>query len=312
MFGREKATRLRSLVAGLGALVMGVACVQANAQTEINVGMVKTADSIPLLISEEKGFFDAHGLDVTLTPIAMVTNAPGAILSGSIQIGAGTLPALLQTNEAGFGLVALSGVARSTPQSNPISLLARDGAGIETAADLVGKKVGVPGLNAIMHLVLQKWLDDNGVDPESVTWVEAIFPAMGDLLKGGQLDAVAVLEPFRSHIVNSGAGYKLSDYMVEVNDNMVMAAWMAKGSWAEENPDAVAAFLAAYQEAIDWALEHEDEVKQIEADFLGVASPIRPTYDLNITVDDLELFVEMGSEYGLLREPVDVETLIWK
>ena len=43
---------------------------------------------------------------------------------------------------------------------------------------------------------------DKGVNPARSDSVEAPFPQMKDLLKGGTIDAVAVLEPFRSRIVS--------------------------------------------------------------------------------------------------------------
>src|SRR5690606_15813300 len=109
----------------------------------------------------------------------------------------------------GLGLVGIAGVSEISRQSSFISLVVRNGVKVANAADLRGKKVGVPGFNSMMHVVFQKWLLDRKVQANQVQMVEAIFPQMADLLKAGTLDAVLVLEPFRSRIVSGKIGYKV-------------------------------------------------------------------------------------------------------
>ncbi len=284
----------------------------AVAQMKVNVGYVQTADSLPVRIAKDRGFFDKRKLDVTLTPIALASNIPSAIMANSVQIGMGTVPMLLQTNEAGLGLIAVGAISRVNKQSNIISLVVRTGVKVDGPADLRGKKVGVPGFNSMMHVVFQKWLVDRGVPPAQVPMVEAPFPQMNDLLKGGTLDAVVVLEPFRGRIIGGNVGYKVSDFVTEVQDNIMAAMWMTKSDWAAANGPALRAFREAYLEAIDWALKNIKEVKEMEAKILGAASPIVPAYDAEIRVADVELFARIGRELGMLKQPVDVNKLIWK
>lgn len=297
------------LVTSLFALA---AALPALAQTKITVGYVQTADTLPLRIAKERGYFDKRKLDVTLTPIALASNIPSAIIANSIQVGMGTVPMLLQTNEAGLGLVTIGGASRISKQSNIVSLVARTGVKIDSPADLRGKKVGVPGFNSMMHVVFQKWLLDKGVQPVQVPMVEAVFPQMGDMLKGGTLDAVVVLEPFRGRIIGANIGFKVSDFVPEVQDNITAAMWMTKGDWANANGPALRAFREAYLEAIDWAVKNMKEVKEMEAKVLGAASPIVPAYDYEVRAADLELYARIGRELGMLKQPVDVNKLLWK
>jgi NitT/TauT family transport system substrate-binding protein len=301
------------LAAWLAAFLFGaVASVPSVAQTKITVGYVQTADSMPIRIAKERGFFEKRKLDVTLTPIALASNIPSAIMSNSVQIGMGTVPMLLQTNEAGLGLIAVGGMSRVTKQSNIVSLVGRTGVKIDNPGDLRGKKIGVPGFNSMMHVMLQKWLLDKGVQPSQVSMVEAVFPQMNDLLKGGTLDAVVVLEPFRTRIIGGNVGFKISDYITDVQDNVMAAMWMTKGDWANANGTALRAFREGYLEGIDWALKNQKEVKEMEAKILGAATAIVPAYDYDIRAADLELYARIGRELGMLKQPVDVNKLLWK
>ena len=105
---REAMAGITKAIAGvLGVMLTAAVSLPAMAQTKLTVGFVQTADTLPLRIAKERGYFEKRKLDVTLTPIALASNIPSAIMSNSIQIGMGTVPMLLQTNEAGLGLVTI-------------------------------------------------------------------------------------------------------------------------------------------------------------------------------------------------------------
>jgi NitT/TauT family transport system substrate-binding protein len=298
-----------ALVGALAALTM-VQAVQA--QTKVNIGYSPAADFTPVFAAKDRGFFDKRGLDATLTRIPLASNIPAAMVSGSLQIGMGTGSMLVQTAEAGLGLVAITGASRFQKANSVVSLVARSGESIKSAGDLKGKKVGVPGLNSMLHVMLQKWLLDNNVALAQVTMVEAPFPQMNDMLKGGTLDAAIAIEPFRSRIVSANTGYKVADYVTEIQDNMLAAFWMAKSDWAQANPKAIQAFRDAYEEALAWCLQNPDEAKALQVKYLGVPSPVIPSYSTAISAQDLELFERAGRQVGMLRKPVDVSKLVLK
>jgi NitT/TauT family transport system substrate-binding protein len=281
-------------------------------QQKLNVGYTTAADFVPAFVAKDKGLFEKHKLDVTLTRIALASNVPSAIVSGSLQIGMGTSPMLLQTAEGGLGLVAVAGASRFK-KSNPISgLLVRQGLKVANAGDLRGKKVGVPGLNSMFDVLFRKWLLNNKVPLNQVTFVEAPFPQMRDLLRNGTLDAVLAIEPFRSGIVKDNAGYAVADFIGEVREDILGAFWMATAEWAGRNPQAVRAFREAYAEAVQYAQKNPEEAKAIEKKYLGVNSPVVPSYSVEVTPSDLELYAGIGREIGSLRSSVDVSKLIWK
>ena len=126
------------------------------------------------------------------------------------------------------------------------------------------------------------------------------------------LDAVVVLEPFRGRILGSNIGFKVLDFVTDVQDNIMAAMWMTKGDWANGNAAALRAFREAYLEAIDWAMKNQKEVREIEAKVLGAPSPVPPAYDFEIRAADLDMYARIGRELGMLKQPVDVNKLLWK
>src|SRR5499427_10898796 len=135
----------------LGALWAALAAFSAGAQQlKANIGYIGAADFAPLFVAKDKGMFDKHGLDATLTRIQIAPNVGPAIISGDLQIGMGTAPNLLHAAEGGLPLVAIAGASRMK-KNNPIAgLIGRTGFAYKTPADLRGKKIGSPGLNTML------------------------------------------------------------------------------------------------------------------------------------------------------------------
>lgn len=284
----------------------------ATAQTKVNVGYTAAGDFLPVFVAKEKGYFDKRGLDVTLTRVALASTVPAALMSNSVQIGTGTGPGLLQASEGGLDLVAVSGAARQMRSNATVSVVARKDAKIVTPADFKGKKVGVPGLNSVLDVVFRKWLKERGVAVDSVTLVEAPFPQMNDMLRGGTLDAVTVLDPFRLKIVGDGNGVKVADYFSDVKDGMLFGFWISTRAWADANPAAVKAFREASAEAIAYIKANPDDAKTIEAKYLGVKTPGFASFDIEIKPADLQDYAAIGKDLGLLRKDIDAARLIAK
>src|SRR5580693_4487074 len=111
----EAGAMVRRLFGAVCALVAVAAVSTASAPAaelqKISIGYVPVADFAPLFVAKDKGFFEQHGLDVTLTKILLASNVTGAIVAGSLDIGMGTPPMLLVTNESGLDFQAIAAVS---------------------------------------------------------------------------------------------------------------------------------------------------------------------------------------------------------
>lgn len=292
-------------------LSFAMVATSASAQTtKINLGYVPAGDWLPALVAKDKGFFDKRNLDVTLTKVAIISNIPSAILSGSLNVGVSTPTVLIDAADAGLPLVGIAGGTRFLKNPSIFSVVVRQGVTATSAKDLEGKRVGVPGLRSIADVLFRKWLLDKGVNPSRVTIVEAPFPQMKDLLKGGTIDAVAVLEPFRSRIVSDNTGFRLADYVAEVNPDVLGGVWIAQREWAAANPRALSAFRESLAEAIEFIKSNTEEARVIESKYLGFSTPVLLPYSLTVTHADLETYVKYAREVGYLSKPVDVGQML--
>lgn len=283
----------------------------AASQTKVNLGVGVGSDFITAFVAKDEGFFDKHGLDVTVSTVVNSALMPAALVGGTVQIAILTGPNIVLANAGGLDLVAIAGIARiekTNPRSN---LVTRAALGIRQPADLIGKKIGVPGINSSLDLVFKKWLLDRGVKPGAVTTVEAPFAQMTDMLKGGQLDGALPVEPALSRIVDSGAAVKTFAVQSDVNPDFLASFWAATRDWATQNRPVILAYRAALNDAWDFIKQNPDAVNAIEKKHLGYVDPRGPTIALGLAQADFQFWVDLCRQVGMLHQPMDAAKFIF-
>jgi NitT/TauT family transport system substrate-binding protein len=300
---------MRRLI-GLAALCLAVvAAGAAHAATKVNIGYTNTADFAGLFIAKEKGFFAAHGLDADLTLIALNSTIPSALVGGSIQLGGPTPTVLLQANDGGLDLVIAAGCAINNPENRQGGVVARDGANIHEPKDFVGKKVGVPGLGAYLHVLFRQWLVDHKVDPKSVNFVEVPFAQGVDILKSGNVDAVLTAGPFFTRIVEGKIGYLVSPYLAEMPPGISEIWYATTRDWASANPDAVKGFRTAIAEANDFQAKNPDEARAIIGKYMKIPPDVLKSLtlsalDVKVSDEQVQWWIGvMGSQDMLTSKP---------
>jgi NitT/TauT family transport system substrate-binding protein len=277
---------------------------------KLSIGYVPNGDFVPVFLAQEKGYFAKAGLDTTLTPIPIPSNVPAALTSQSIDVGPATAVNLFQTSENGLNLVAISGYNRNLPGKEPAQLIIKTGLPFNSPADIVGKRIGTPGLFSTFDLFLRSWLRRNNIDHAKVTQVDMTFPPMSDMLKSGQVDSVIAVDPFRTQIVKNGVGFIAADFMADVSKDCVGLVWLANHDWAVAHPKERAAFAAALKQGIADAVKDAAAAEEVEKKYLKFAAPITDDFNLTLTTADLEFFQGMMEKEDFLHKKINVADLI--
>jgi NitT/TauT family transport system substrate-binding protein len=308
----------RCLLAGLAlAAIAATPLAQAQKLTPLAVSYTATAEFGAAFIAKEEGFFAKRGLDVSLQLIPVSPNVPAAVMSNSMQIGGTTPPVLLQAVDSGLDLVAVAGGGVFDAPARPLGLVARTGLKIVTAQDLVGKKVGVPGFNASIHLMVRKWLLDKGVDPKRVTFIEVPFPQMPDVLKGGSVDVVASGVPFIGRMVQGGIGVEVPAFADDLQSGFSSVLYVSTRKWATENGAVVKAFREALAEAIAFGNANRDKAYDDIGKYFKVPTPVlraMPWPKWTVTVDDAQLrfWVDTMRTQDMLKKQAVLSSTILK
>ncbi len=237
------------LAAGLFTLGLQNALV-AQTPTKMKVAYTATSDFASGFIAAESGYFKNRGLDVEFQLIPLNSTMPAALQSGSIDLAGTTLPVFLQAVDSGLDLIAIAGSGITLPSDQNFAIVVKTDITIAKPEDYAGKRIGVPGIGAFLHVLFQNWLIEKGVDIKKVTFVEVSFPQMADVLRAGNVDGVITGEPIMSRIVQANIG-KVATYFNEVlKGEMPIIVYSSTRKWYEANKAAAKAFRDGIAEGV--------------------------------------------------------------
>lgn len=293
----------------------------AQEKTKIAFGYSAVSDFASVFVAKEVGYFDKHGLDVELKFIPLNSNIPAAIESDSLQLGGPTPTIYLQGVDGGLNHVVVGGGGVLSKTFTELAVVARAGSGIRKPQDFVGKKVGVPGLNALLHVTFRQWLKMNGVDSKKVTFIETPFPQHADLIRGGSLDAVVTAGPFMARILDSSTGYAAAYYATFLPDGQPTILYTGKRDWVNKNSAAVKEFQKAVMEGAAFVLtrnpKNDAVVRAAMSKYLRLPPPavekmqIAPPGPV-VTEKQLRWWLGLMKEQDMLKTSISPAGLIVK
>ena len=306
---------LSSIAAASAALVL-----PAQAQsTKIVFGYTSVTDFASVFVAAEEGFFTRRNLDVELKFIPLNSTIPAAIQSDALQLGGPTPSVFLQAVDGGLDHVVVAGGGVTSKTLTGFGLVARAGSGIRSPQDCIGKKVGVPGLGAFLHVTFRAWLKQNGLDYKKVNFIEASFPQHGDLLRGGSLDAVVTADPFMTRITDTGAGYVASYYSTFLAEGNPTIVHTAKREWVAKNPVAAKAFRDAVIEGAAFVSspKNNDKVRAAIAKYTRLPLEVVAKIQISppgpsISEKQLSYWVGLMKDQEMLKSSPNVAALIVK
>lgn len=184
---------MRKLIVVIGMLVLVMSLsVGSGAQDLVPVRLqlqwVAQSQFAGYYAAVAQGFYEAEGLDVTILEGAVEIVPQQVVASGGAEFGIAWVPKVLESREAGADLV---NIAQIFQRSGTLEVSFVD-AGIESVADLAGKRVGTWGFGNEHELFAA--LRAEGIDPDdadAVTIVQQPFDM--SLLINGEVDAAQAM-----------------------------------------------------------------------------------------------------------------------
>jgi NitT/TauT family transport system substrate-binding protein len=214
------------------------------------------------LTTAAKGFFAEEGLDVNVEAIAPNLTV-AAMQRGDVKLtgtGGSTIRAVVRGGER-FTLTALM------TQKPTYFVVARPE--LRSAADLVGKRIGVASLGDTPSLFTEIWLRQRGVDPGEVA-----FTGLGPnpavhiaALQAGSLDG-AVFDP-ASAAVSEAAGFHVLQAIGDVIQDPQQGI-VATNELLQNSPDTLRAFLRGLVRGLRYTKEHVGEAAAVARQELGL------------------------------------------
>lgn len=243
-----------------------VGCTKEEAKEEnntIRLGVMSASDSAPILLAQEKGYFEEEGVNLNLE---IFTN--GAAKQSSIQAGeldAAMLSMIQFLNNSKAGLEAK--ITTTTDGTFPIVLSKN----FEEKKDV---KVGLMEVS-VTNFLADQYLKDYNVEKVFINEM----PVRMQMLMADELDMAVLPEPLASNAELKGLGKRVYGNPDDFTPNAIVFT----DEFIANNPKTVEGFHKAYNRAVNDINANVEEAKDILVNKLELDPKVKelmvlPTY----------------------------------
>jgi len=287
----------------------------AKEKQALTVGFVKVGHLSPLFNVPEA----VKACNVEIKPVEFVryADARTALLSGSVDIsGIGPADLAIALAQGSDKLIGLTGVA-----SSPKYPVTRKGVKIDNWNDIKGKRIGIAPGSAVWF----QWaatLAEKGIPYNSFTAVniQGGGTAFVQALKRGDIDAVALWEPFESQLVADGTATfsKNLEYSQSKAVGAELGLLAATREAITNKRDAVKCFLWAYKSSEEKLASDPELFAQTYSKYTGL--PVEVTRESVkliklggvLDLEQLQRQAKTFNELGVIPKDVSGEiSTVW-
>lgn len=217
----------------------------------VTLDWFQNANHVGVYEAVDKGYFAAENLNVTVEPPADPAAILGMVATGQSDFAFYYQPDLLQARQEGVPVVAVAGIVQ-----RPLnSIMTLKSSGIETPAQLAGKKIGTPGL-PWNDAMLATMLEADGVSIDDVEVVDLGWSVAPGLM-AGEVDAIIGVYWTYESIIMGNEGFETnvlypSEWGVPIYYELVL---VTSEDNIANNPELVERFVRAFNKGYAQAVD---------------------------------------------------------
>ena len=186
--------------------------------------------------------------------------------------------------------------------------------------DLRGKTFARPSKFSNQYLVITKLMEDEGMEPGDINFVDMPPPDMPSALASGAIDAYFIGEPHAAKAELDGTGRVLY-HAKDIWPRFVSCVLVVREELIEERPQVVRDLVRGIAESGEWAERNRLQAAKVAApyfrqdqkllEYVLTQPPDRVSYrNLTPTDEDLAAIQKYALKAGILREPIDLSQLV--
>ena len=186
--------------------------------------------------------------------------------------------------------------------------------------DLEGKTFAIPSKYSNQNLVIRKLMQDEGVDPAGIRFVEMPPPDMPGALATKAIDAYFIGEPHAARAELDGTGRVLY-HAKDIWPRFISCVLVVTERLIDERPAVVKDLVRGIAESGEWAERNRVEAARLVSPFFRqdesliryvlTQPPDRVSYrTLTPGDDEMQKIADMGLAAGILERRLDVRDLV--
>ncbi len=252
----------------LGACRKDAGAMAGAGSNKIRVGYIGITCEAPIFAAVERGFFKEEGLEVELVKCEW-SKYKDVLALGGFDITHHLIMYFLKPIEQGLDVRFTAGIHRGCLRvQGPVE------GGVRTAAELRGKRIGVPGMGTPPFIFASRVLGNAGIDAKTeVQW--KVFPAaeLALALQKGEVDAIADSEPIGTLFIAQGKVRNIADQATDAPyKDEYCCAVIVNGKYLAANRKAAAAATRALLKGAKWVETNPAAAARISVEKKYIAS----------------------------------------
>jgi NitT/TauT family transport system substrate-binding protein len=299
----------------LSAILLLSACGSGKRQEDkdvllVTIGVMPSMDYLPLAVAQREGYFGKHGVKVTIQKFMSANQRDIAFQSGSVDGGVTDYTSAALLSAAGFDMKLASKCQA------PFYIVAGAQSGINTVAELKGKKVAV-SQNTVIDFCVDMALGSAGLTPDDVEKIEINkIPDRFEMLRNNKIGATGLPNPFA--LIAACEGGKLLVSMDSLK--YTVTGFVFSQNAIETKSEAIKKMYAAYNDGVAYLNSHTAaDIKDILIKDLMFPEPVAEKVSIPKYTDaqpvtannkDIQAVVAWLNEKKLLNDSFKIENLI--
>jgi NitT/TauT family transport system substrate-binding protein len=261
---------------------------------------------LPWQVALGQKYFEEQGLEPKGYNFESGAKSIAALIGGSADFAANALEHAIKAKVQGKDLVYVYSSTRLPGFG--LAVASTQKGEIKAVADLKGKLVGVSGIGAASHVLLDFILRKNGVDPKEVKVIAVGLSTFPPALEGGKIVAGMAGEPFFSRMVAKGSAFSLGN-LSSLKETQAILGGEYVFSGAITRPDVIQKRPQVVQKVVTALVKASHFIETKTPEDIASAVPAELLGDRAQYLEALRASREIYAPLGMVS-PSGVETLM--
>jgi len=238
------------------------------AAAALKVGILPDADSIPLIVAEEEGFFAENGLEIEIVSFNNPIERDSALQANAIDGAISDVLSILFFVDNG------QNVKITSLTNGRYVLLSGKDTEIRDYEDLKNVEIAISS-NTIIEYITDRLVKTNGLEDEEIAKVAIPkIPVRLQMLEAGKVKAACLPEPLASVLIKNGAN-KIGE-STELGE--APGIMLFKEQAIEKKEKEIEAFYTAYSKAVELLNEDSDRYRDLLIEKAGFPEEIKESF----------------------------------